>query len=383
MTPGKKPLRILHLITSLNVGGAQMHLFKTISRFDPEKISSLVVSLLPSGQVRQLIQEKKIPVLDLGLGRGSLNPLSLARLIQLIRNFQPHLVQTYLYHADLLGYLAAKLAGVPHIFWNLRQSHMDFSRYRCTTNLTVRLCAGLSRGVKRILVNSYAGLKAHALLGYDQARMLVMPNGFELDRFHPHPQSYKDLRQELHLDHEARLVGMLARFDPQKDHETFLKAARQVSENFPETHFILAGKGLTADNPALSSLLADNALKPGALTLMGERHDTPRLLAGLDVYVSSSAFGEGFANAIGEAMACGVPCVVTDVGDSALIVGKTGLVVQPRQPQDLFRAIGEVLSWPQTERARRGQAARARIRENYDINRIVADLESLYVDLAA
>ncbi len=316
------PRHIVHLITSLNVGGAQMHLYKTVTRFHPERIASTVVTLVSGGKVADLLRARGVSVLDLGMRPGCPNPLAIFRLASLLRYLRPCMLQTYLYHADLMGYLAAKLAGVPYIFWNLRQSQMDFSRYRRTTNLTVRLCAGLSRGVKRILVNSYAGLKAHALLGYDQARMLVVPNGFELDRFRPHPQSYLDLRQELHLNHEARLVGMLARFDPQKDHETFLKAARQVSENFPETHFILAGKGLTADNPALSLLLADNAFKPGALTLMGERHDTPRLLAGLDVYVSSSAFGEGFANAIGEAMACGVPCVVTDVGDSALIVGK-------------------------------------------------------------
>jgi glycosyltransferase involved in cell wall biosynthesis len=129
--------------------------------------------------------------------------------------------------------------------------------------------------------------------------------------------------------------------------------------------------------------LSANPLHPHRLKLLGERHDTPRLLAGLDVHVSSSAFGEGFANAIGEAMACGIPCVVTDVGDSALIVGETGLVVEPRQPQDLSRALEEALTWAPAERARRGVAARARIQQKFDIDAIVAALESFYLDLAA
>jgi glycosyltransferase involved in cell wall biosynthesis len=260
---------------------------------------------------------------------------------------------------------------------------MDFSRYHRTTDLTVRLCARLSRGVKRILVNSYAGFKAHARLGYDAARMLVVPNGFELSRFRPHPPSYQEVRQELGLGPEVRLVGMLARFDPQKDHETFLRVAQLVTKRLPEAFFLLAGNGLSQDNPAFAKLLAANPINPERLRILGERHDTPRLLAALDVYVSSSAFGEGFANAIGEAMACGVPCVVTDVGDSAFIVGETGLVVRPRQPQDLSRAIEEVLAWPLSGRTSRGQAARARIQQKFDINKIVAQLESFYLDLAA
>jgi glycosyltransferase involved in cell wall biosynthesis len=371
----------LHLITSLHVGGAQMHLYKTVTRFHPEKIDSLVVSMVPPGKMGRLIQDQGIPVFDLGMRPGSLNPLACYRLIRLIRYFRPHILQTYLYHADLLGYLAGKWAHVSTVIWNLRQSLMDFSRYRSTTEFTVRLCARLSRGVKRILVNSYAGVKAHALLGYDVARMQVVPNGFELTRFRPHPPSYCEVRQELGLPPEARLVGMLARFDPQKDHETFLKSAQLVHERHPDTYFLMAGNGLTHHNPALAKLLATNPVNPIRLKLLGERSNTHRLLAALDVYVSSSAFGEGFANAIGEAMACGVPCVVTDVGDSALIVGETGLVVQPRNAKDLSRALEEALTWPLAERARRSEAARALIQQEFDINRIVVQLEKLYFNL--
>jgi glycosyltransferase involved in cell wall biosynthesis len=359
-----------------------MHLYKTVTRFHPRKIASLVVSLAPMGMIGKFIQGRRIPVDDVGMRAGTLNPLALIRLVQLIGRFRPHIVQTYLYHADLLGLLAARLAGVPAVFWNLRQSRMDFRRYRRTTAFTVRLCARLSRQVQRILVNSHAGLKAHAQLGYDLARMQVIPNGFDLDHFRPDPQSYRDVRQELGIAPEARIVGMLARFDPQKDHKTFLKAAQLVSARLPETCFLLAGNGLTTDNPALARLLAETPMDPERLRLLGERHDIPRLLAALDVHVSSSAFGEGFANIIGEAMACGVPCAVTDVGDSAFIVGETGLVAQPGNPRDLSRVIEEALTWPPPERISRGRAARARIQQKFDINNIVAQLESLYLDTA-
>jgi glycosyltransferase involved in cell wall biosynthesis len=381
--PGKAPLRLMHLITSLNIGGAQMHLYKTVTRFEPAKIASMVVSLVPPGKIGKLLEEKGIPVLNLGMQKGRPNLKALRRLRGLIKRFRPHILQTYLYHADLLGYLAGRWAGVPVILWNIQQSRMDFSQYRPTTDFTVRLCARLSRRVKKILVNSYAGLKAHVLQGYDEARMVFMPNGYELNNFQPRRSSYLEVRQELGLTHDTPLVGMLARFDPQKDHAMFLQAARQVVARHPEVCILMGGNGVIADNPAFEALLRESPLPPERLRLLGERTDMPRQLAALDIFVSSSAFGEGSPNVIGEAMACGVPCVVTDVGDSAFIVGETGLVVQPRQPQDLSRAIAEVLSWPDAERASRGQAARARIQQKFDINRIVEELESFYLDLAA
>lgn len=380
MADTPQPLRLVHLITSLKVGGAQAHLVKTVSRFRPARIASTVISLVPGGKLAQELKAAGVPVLHLGMRPGRPGPLALVRLVFLLRSLRPHILQSYLYHADLLGFLAGRAAGVPAVFWNVRQSSMDFRRYRRTTGLTARLCARLSHRVDRILVNSQAGLTAHARLGYATDRMLVVPNGFELSRFRPHPPSSKEVRWELGLGPHTRLVGMLARFDPQKDHETFLHAAGLLQHRHPDAYFLLAGKGVTLDNPAFARLLAAAPVEPSRLRLLGERPDPARLLAALDVYVSSAAFGEGFSNAIGEAMACGVPCVVTDVGDSAAIVGDTGLVAPPRRPQELAQALDTALSWPEASRLSRGAAARARIRENYDITRIVAQLESLYLD---
>lgn len=383
MATAAQPLRVVHLITSLNVGGGQMDLYKAVTRFDPAKISSTVISLAPPGKIANWLEDQGIPVLTLNLHPARPNPLALWRLRQMLKKIRPHILQTYLYHADLLGYLAGRWAGVPIILWNLLQSQMEFRRYRWTTWLTVWLCARLSRGVKRIIVNSVAGIKAHALLGYDPEGMVLITNGYEMDRFKPDPVSYREVRQELGLPPEGLLVGLLARFDPQKDQANFLRAAGLVAAEHPEVTFLMGGNGVSAENPAFARLLREIPVPPERLRLLGERLDMPRLLAALDVFVSSSAFGEGHPNVVGEAMCCGVPCVVTDVGDCALMVGNTGLVVPPRDPEALARALMDALSWDKEERQRRGQAARERMQRRFDIHRVNARREALYLELAA
>jgi glycosyltransferase involved in cell wall biosynthesis len=327
-----------------------------------------------------MLAARGVPVLTLEMGKGRPDPLGLWQLTALLRQLKPSLLQTYLYHADLLGLLAGKLAGVPRVFWNIRQSNMDFSRYRRTTGLTVKLCARLSRYVDQILVNSHAGLEHHAGLGYDRDKMVVIPNGFDGDRFRPDPASYADVRRELGLPGQTRLVGMAARFDPQKDHETFFQAAALANRCYPDAPFLVAGHGLERNNPPVRRLLEKSGLDPNRVFLMGERSDMPRVMASLDVFVSSSAFGEGFPNVIGEAMACGVPCAATDVGDAALIVGQTGIIVPPREPGQLAQGILQLLNLePEAYRAM-SAAARQRLLEKYGLARTVSHLESLYAE---
>lgn len=379
----REPVRIVHLITSLKVGGAQMHLLRTVSRFSPARIRSAVISLARGGRLARELRQAGIPVYELGLTPRGGNVSGFFSLFGLLRKLRPHLLQTYLYHADLLGFGAARLAGISRVWWNLRQSAMEFAPYRPTTRLAVQLCARLSPRVERILVNSQAGAEAHARLGYDARRMLVVRNGVDTDRFRPEAAWYGEVRRELGLPESARLVGLLGRFDPQKDHGTFLAAAARVAARLPGAYFLLAGDGVSWENPGFARLVSRSSLSPSRVRLLGERTDVPRLLAALDVYVSSSAFGEGFPNAVAEAMACGVPCVVTAVGDSAFLVGASGLVVPPRSPLALAQALERSLSWSETERRQRGAAARERIRAHFDLSRTVATLEELYVQAVA
>lgn len=219
----------------------------------------------------------------------------------------------------------------------------------------------------------------HAL-GYKPTSYRIIPNGFDLERFRPDPIARQMVRNELHIPHHAPVVGLIARFDPQKNHLGFLQAARYVAEQMPEVHFILAGRNVDPQNPQLSLAVSSLNLA-NRVHLLGQRHDVPRLMAALDVLALSSSYGEAFPSVLGEAMACGAPCVVTDVGDSALIVGDTGRVTPPGDMRALAQALVEVLTMPEEERSALGMRARERIAQRFEISKVVAEYERLYEEL--
>ena len=208
---------------------------------------------------------------------------------------------------------------------------MDLQQYAASTTLVVKLLSRLSRLPDAVVVNSKAGRRWHEGLGYRPRRWEFVPNGFDTVEFRPDASARTGLRAELGLDSNAILVGLVARYDRMKGHEDFLRAAARLHEEHDKVHFVLAGRGVEAGNTALAAIASALGLD-GAVHFLGERADVRRVTAALDIAVSASRFGEGFSKAIGEAMACGVPCVVTDVGDAAVLVGETGRVVPPRQP---------------------------------------------------
>jgi glycosyltransferase involved in cell wall biosynthesis len=199
----------------------------------------------------------------------------------------------------------------------------------------------------------------------------VIPNGFDLSVFRPDPSARVSVRSELKLEAESLLVGMFGRNEPQKDHGTFMSAASKLLKVYPNIHFVLCGNGVTAQDPTLTRWIEMGQLG-GHCHLLGPRSDIPRLTAALDVATLSSAFGEAFPLVVGEAMASGVSCVATDVGDSALMIGDTGRIVPIRNPEAFARAIEELLHLGPEGRTKLGQAARARIARNFDIRDIVA-----------
>jgi len=171
----------------------------------------------------------------------------------------------------------------------------------------------------------------------------------------------------------------VARFDPMKDHGTFFRAASVLASREEDVHFVMVGKGMVPDNPQVAGHLDSNL--EGRVHFLGPREDMPRLTSALDIAVSSSAYGEGFSNTIGEAMACAVPCVVTDVGDARRIVGDTGIVVAPRDPEAMADAWGRFLDMGRDRRRALGEKARQRIQETFSIDRVVARFEDLYEGL--
>jgi glycosyltransferase involved in cell wall biosynthesis len=221
----------------------------------------------------------------------------------------------------------------------------------------------------------------HAEFGYVENKMVVIPNGFDLTIFKPEAGTRLSVRQELGISNEALIIGLVGRFDPQKDQYNFVQAAALLHMVLPEVHFLLCGDGISWQNSKLAEWI-EKAGIPNNFHLLGRREDITRLTTALDIATSSS-IGEGFPNVIGEAMACGVPCVVTDVGDSALIVGDTGRVVPPKNPQALAAAWSDLIKMGPEYRRQLGLAARRRIEENYSLPAIVAQYENLYEELAS
>lgn len=376
-------MRILHIITTLDCGGAEAMLVKLVQAMAAgDGTRSTVVSLMGPGIYGAVLSQSGVPVHCLGMRRGVPTPGAVLRLVRILRREKPDVVQTWMYHADLIGTLAARLGGVGPVCWNIRCSDMDLSQYSRLTRWLVALLARLSTLPAAILVNSQAGLRAHQALGYQPRAWCVIPNGFDAERFRPDRLVRQQVRQELGLSEEALVIGMVARFDPMKDHATFLAAAAILAQRHPGLRFILVGKDVTPDNPAFADTDTAGGALAGRLRLLGQRGDVHRLLPALDVVCLSSAFGEGFPNVLGEAMACAVPCVATDVGDAAWLLAGTGLTVPPRQPQAFADAVDHLLSLPAEERLRLGQAARQRILDGLTVSAVAGQYGDVYARLA-
>ena len=365
-------MKILHVITGLSTGGAEMMLFKLLSCLVRETVSNEVVSLTGIGPVGERITDLGVKVHALGMGRALPSPPKLFSLARMMREARPDIVHAWMYHANLLAGVAAKFARSPPVIWGIRQSNLDPRLSKRSTILTARLCARLStRLPARILCCSAVARDVHVALGYAPEKMAVIPNGFDLERFRPDGEARIAVRRELGIGDDAPLIGLVARFDPQKDHRSFIRAAARLLESGTGAHFLLCGEGIDADNRELGGWI--NAGGIGAnCHLLGLREDMAGITAALDIAVSSSAFGEGFSNAVAEAMACGVPCVVTDVGDSGLMVEDTGRVVAPKDSAALGEAMAGLLGIGAEGRARLGRAARRRIEENYSLPDIAA-----------
>ena len=369
--------RVVHVVPGLQRGGAELMLARLVASMDPARWSSEVISLTTAGPVAEAIEEAGVPVRALGMRVGPRLASPAASLAAELRRRRPDLVQTWLYAGDLLGGLAARAAGVPAVAWNVRQSALDPDRSPRRHRAMARACARLSGRVPDVVVAaSRSAAEAHRVLGYDADRLQVLYNGFDLDRFRPDAAARKAVRDELRIRPGAPVVALVGRLDPYKEHRDFLAAMAVVRRSVRDLHVLLAGEGVTADDARLGWWMREAGLE-GAVHLLGPRDDLPRLLAATDVLASSSS-SEGLPNVVGEAMAAGVPCVVTDVGDSALLVGETCRVVPPRKPAALASAVVGVLDIDGSGRARLGAAARARIAQHFSLAASVAGYEQLY-----
>lgn len=375
-------LSIVHVITGLNTGGAETMLYKLLSHMDRMAFESKVVSLTDIGSIGKKIQALGIQVMALGMRRGVPNPSAIVQLVRWLHRDSPDLVQTWMYHADLIGGIATKLTGGIPVVWNIRHTSLDLHGNKVSTIWTAKACALLSRFIPtRIVCCSEVSRKVHRELGYASDKIVVIPNGFDLEAFMPNPVSRQSVRQELSIPDEALLIGLVGRFDPQKDHRNFIQAAALLCDQRPDVYFLLCGEDVTWKNPELVGWIETAGIRDRC-HLLGRREDIPRLFASLDINTSSS-YSEGFPNVIGESMTCGIPCVVTDAGDSAGIVGDTGFVVSPKDAQALADAWHKMIVIGLEGRRRLGLAARQRVEEYFSLTNIVVKYQALYEEIVA
>lgn len=367
---------VLHIITCLHDGGAEAVLYRLCTHDDASRHH--VVSLMGPGKYGPLLASKGIKVTCLDMPKGRITLRGLFRLWRVIRTTRPDVVQTWMYHADLVGGLVTRMAGCRNVVWGMHNTTLSEEKSARNTIRTVRLCARLSSRVPhRIICCAEKTRAVHAALGYDETRMRVVPNGYDLSTFRPDPVSREQIRKELGIGSDTPVIGFVARFDPQKDHANLLHALANLRDSGRRPLCLLVGTGLAPDNADLSRMISDLGLT-AQVRLMGRRSDIPAVMNALDVHVMSSA-SEAFPNVLCEAMACGTPCVTTDVGDAAVIVSDTGWVAPARDPKALSNAMADALS--ARERAdwtARKEAARQRIETHFTIDRMVEGYHAVW-----
>jgi glycosyltransferase involved in cell wall biosynthesis len=373
-------MKIIFIITGLNTGGAESMLLKLLEHL-PSCFFIQVISLTNIGPIGKKIQMLGIPVIALGMLRGIPDPFAVLRLVRIFKEEKPDIVHTWMYHADLIGGLAARIASVSILIWNIRHSNFAKDNTKLSTRLVAYICAQLSPVLPYcIQCCSAIARDIHIKLGYSPQKFVVIPNGFDLDRFQPDPQARESVRKELGICSDTSLIGLIARFDYQKNHLGFIDAIRILHQERPDVNFLLAGKDIDKHNNVLRTAINQAGVNH-VTHLLGLREDIPRLMASLDILVSASSFGEAFPNVLGEAMACEVPCVVTDVGDSAYIIGECGRIIMAGDMPGLARAIYELLSLTKEELSQLGKKARNRVSENFEINHITNIYISMYENL--
>lgn len=372
-------MRVMFLIPSLEQGGAERQLVELLKGLDKTRFAASLVAFYDGGAFRSEVEGiEGVNVVSLRKsGWWDVLPF-LFRMWRMTRAIRPDVVHGYMSFASGLSLLVGQVARAK-VVWSLRASNMDYRRYVWTAGVAFKVGARLSRFADLIILNSYAGKQHHVASGYYSARMIVIHNGIDTERYCPHPLAGQQMRRRWGIAEEETAIGLVGRLDFMKDHPVFLQAAAQLTLEWPNVRFVCVGAGSQAYTAELQALSERLGLGK-RLIWAGIVSDMPAVYNALDLLASTS-YGEGFSNVIGEAMACGVPCVVTDVGDSALIVGETGNVVSAKDPEALARAWQRMLSMSPAERRALGAKARDRILTHFSRSTMVAATEAALAHL--
>jgi len=372
-------VRVVHVTTGLEIGGAEVMLVKVLKELEASNIRAIVCSLLGEGALSERARHYADDVINVQPAALMRNPARLMKVSRQLARFQPHIIQGWMYHGNLVATVMHKtLARHSRLFWNLRCSEpTPGSR---SAEWVRRMGIRYSQLPERIVVNSESGLAYHKAVGYKANDYRVIGNGIDATTFAPDGQARSACRQRLGLPDEAFVIGISARYREMKDYATFFQAVERFGKQVADAYVLVCGSGVDATVPELTDYNRQQ-LESERLHLLGELEDMPGFMNALDVFTLSSKTGEGFPNVIAEAMACAKPCVVTDSGDSQRIVGECGMTVSPQDPQALANAWQRLYAMSPDVRADIGTRARQRAVNEYDIASVGAAYRELYTSV--
>lgn len=376
----KRKINVVHIIIGLNVGGAEMMLWRLInSQSSDGRVQHTVISLTDLGPVGELLRRNNVSVYTLGLK-------SLANLLQIFVKLQirllklkPDVVHTWMYHADLIGGLAARLLGMKNIVWCVRSTNINIGS-SITTRFIRKVCAWLSKLIPKVIIfGANRSLEAHVAIGYDPVITRVIHNGFDVPKKVVNGKHYAKLRKKLGFVARDRIIVSIGRYNQVKDYENFIEAAGRVVAKSPNVKILLVGNGLDNENEQLLSLIEKTGEKQ-KFSLVGQRKRPVNFLMLSDIFCLHSK-SEGFPNVLGEAMSCGLPCISTDVGDAKLILGDDEWLVPPSTPDMLVDKLERLLEMSHEERAALGNIAKARIEKLFPMEKTSKEFLEIYKNL--
>ena len=379
----KENFVILHVITGLSTGGAEWMLYHLLNKTNKRKITPIVVSLMNRGSLGDRIADLNISVYTLDMKQGVLDITAIWKLKSIVSKVKPDIIQGWMYHGNLAAQIVnfLTMSHAPTI-WGIHHSINSLSSEKITTQLIIKLGSVLSKYASTVAFVSENSQDQHHSLGYSSENSCTIPNGFNTSLFKPSNEFRLKFRRDLGFSPDCILIGSIARYHPMKDHANFIRSAALLIQDFPDVHFLMIGTDVNQANYKLYKLVKDLGIEH-QIHLLGERSDMSCIIPSLDILSSSSAYGEAFPLVVGEAMCCGVPCAVTDVGDSKKIVGQTGKVVRPKNPQELANAWKELIILGSEGRQKLGRMARNRIAEHFSLDSVVAQYEDLYEKVLA
>jgi glycosyltransferase involved in cell wall biosynthesis len=371
--------KVIHVIVGLGDGGAEGVLTRLC--INSQCCEHIVISLTGTDKYGPILQRSGIPVHCLNLDKGLFGWCRIFKLGFILRAEQPKAVQTWMYHSDLIGGLIAWMVGIRNIYWGIRHSDLNKKTSKRRTILIARVCAHLSKKVpKKILCCANKSLQSHARMGYDESKMITIPNGYDLAKFFPDVSKGKSLRDDLNVDESIFLIGNVGRFHLDKGHDVLLESLSILKASDLNWRCLLVGRDLDENNEWLSESLVAHGLE-GLVCPMGSRDDIPNIMNALDLHVLASR-SEGFPNVLAEAMACGTVCASTDVGDAAEIILSADSLCRPNAPDELANIIlnlareNELLPDKWDKRRRAGSV---KIQENFALERMVHAYEKVWL----